>query len=1529
MAAEPESEGEEVPDSGAVFTFGKSKFSDNVPSKFWLKNDKAVSISCGDEHTAFITENGKLYIFGSNNWGQLGLGTKNTINKPTCVKALKSEKVKLVACGRNHTLVCTEQGTVYATGDNSEGQLGLGDTEERTTFQRIEFFTNKQKIKRLAAGSNISAALTVDGNLFMWGDNSEGQIGLDTENNANVPHQVDVGKPICWVSCGYYHSAFVTDDGQLYTVGESDHGKLGLPLDQPINHRIPQPVAGISGNVTQVSCGGDHTIVLAEGDVYAFGFGQFGQLGHGTFIFESSLPKVVEQLKKKNVQFISCGENHTAIVTDNGLLYTFGDGRHGKLGLGEENFTNQFKPTLCSRFLKLTVQSVACGGCHMLVLATPRPKDSENVVIEDDDINENYLTNNYSTALVDSSTPSTLRRALSARIRRREREMSPDKLSQLVRTLPPIGAGLLNSSLPISSQTIPGMKVAEENLIASKSINGVRIFEESPSPNKVPRVMNAHKSSGEEESEEENDKGLGDTTDFLNMTHTVIVNPNDKSLTLSPVHKEQRGECSGKGGQRKTKYNGQHEAKKPRKLPLQARSPRLNLHTSMLGAVGDAKHTRHSSRKAVSKEAKTTGKENLVAKLNQSAAPRHNHLYDNGTMTEEQNTVAIKVAQAHGTVVKQKTVNYFRKARIGKTLSKPFEEIIDLSHNDTSAKTEIPLKAINRKAKPTSMLSTKQYEKNIAKQSEETAAQGDKKVFMFNRKIKKGNNSGVNKHKSSGLDNSIQNVNSNKSLKRNKSIKHFRQDEHMNKETPKEQMETKFMLHEKQVQDDLERNLNAKMGKEITLQKNILKLGNKVVERTILELLEGSTDAEKNGKAIEADEDKEAVGDEEDVTLGNIDTIADDMSAEGNGGNIEESTTTDEEEAQESGDDGEEIDKGGYKIERDQGEDGESVIEAKEVIEMYHEGSNSNDEEGENSEDGDESNSTEARGNVEGKTKRNRINEDIESGSTGSGENEGNEDVFESEGSHAEENEMDYDDEGKSKIDGSEEDEGGKYEDDESEGKGEDDQSKEEEDGSDEEEGQSREDKEQKDESREDETEEEEGDEGEEEEGDEGEEEEGDEGEEEEGDEGEEEEDDEGEEEEGDEGEEEEGDEGEEEEGDAGEEEEGDAGEEEEDDAGEEEEGDAGEEEEGDAGEEEEGDAGEEEEGDAGEEEEGDAGEEEEGDAGEEEEGDAGEEEEGDAGEEEGDAGEEEGDAGEEEEGDAGEEEEGDAGEEEEGDAGEEEEGDAGEEEEGDAGEEEEGDAGEEEEGDEGEEEEGNAGEEEEGEGDEEETGEDDEEGDEEEGEGEDNEEGEGEDDEEGEGEDHEEGEGDKNVDGEGDDDEEGEGEDHEEGEGDKNVDGEGDDDEEGEGDKYEDREGDKDKGEEDDREDEEQSKSYNVAKNVKDRHEDGESWEDDEVDEEGESNEEVDGAGNTQDEDCESNMADDERRNPNTTANKIEGNDMFKEKWKMKAKTKHIVWQELSGAKEKVNEKHHSKMQKPNTQQFWNNVLPHYLTLK
>ncbi|NXV69632.1 RPGR regulator, partial [Molothrus ater] len=525
-----------VSESGAVFTFGKSKFAEDIPSKFWFKNDKPVLISCGDEHTAIITGKGKLYMFGSNDWGQLGLGSKSTVSKPTCVKALKPEKPKFAVCGRNHTLVYTEKGNVYAAGGNSEGQLGLGDTEERTTFHLISFFTNQHKIKQLSAGSYTSAAVTEDGQLFVWGDNSEGQIGLASEASVSVPCKVDIGKPVSFVSCGYYHSALITGDGELYTFGEAVNGKLGLFPEQLKNNRVPQPVLGIMEKVNKVACGGEHTVVLTETDVYTFGLGQYGQLGHGTFVFESSVPKPVKRLKRHKICNIACGENHTAVIAENGLMFTFGDGRHGKLGFGEESFTNLFDPTLCYNFLKFTVLLVACGGCHMLVFAAPRPKGSE---IPLEDLYDPRVTAAASQSRGDFVLANTLQLS-AARMRRRERERSPEQFARMAQTLPAMGESFLKSSLPVASNTSPFWFSAGSHPKAESGRDGDHEKENNHQKDKPSEV------SSEQDSDNENiDRNLGDTTDILNMTHAMKLNPGDWSLKLSPLQKQKEQNLYG------------------------------------------------------------------------------------------------------------------------------------------------------------------------------------------------------------------------------------------------------------------------------------------------------------------------------------------------------------------------------------------------------------------------------------------------------------------------------------------------------------------------------------------------------------------------------------------------------------------------------------------------------------------------------------------------------------------------------------------------------------------------------------------------------------------------------------------------------------------------------------------------------------------------------------------------------------------------------------------------------------------------
>uniref|UniRef100_A0A7N6BKI4 X-linked retinitis pigmentosa GTPase regulator n=1 Tax=Anabas testudineus TaxID=64144 RepID=A0A7N6BKI4_ANATE len=580
--------------SGAVFTFGKSKFDDNIPSKFWLKNDTPLKIACGDEHTALITQNGKLFMFGSNNWGQLGLGSKVTVNKPTCVKALKSQKVQLVACGRNHTLIYTAQGKVYASGGNSEGQLGLGDCEERTTFQKVDFFDSHGPIRMLAASSNTSAALTESGKLFMWGDNAEGQIGLGKESHACSPQEVTVGRPISWVSCGYYHSALVTVDGALYTFGERDSGKLGLGTDQLPGHRVPQLVKGIKEPVTQVACGGGHTVALTGDSIYTFGLGQFGQLGHGTFIFESRLPRMVEHFKKGRVRQVSCGENHTAVITDGGLLYTFGDGRHGKLGLGEENFTNQFKPTLCSRFLKYNVQAASCGGCHMVVLAWPRNISRGDLTLEVDDVTEDYLEKPYVELLGNTADSSTLQRSLSARVRRRERSESQS-------------VSMYYDCYSVCLMCCIKPHWIRTNLIYMTCLDSHGVLFSVWSEQTGAETDSVMESLTDTDSV----KGLGETTDFLNMTHVMTMDPSEKTLTLSPV---QKVNLSGKHGkavkgqkERQTKESSFSSASPPHKI--EAVSPRRALPTELLRS--------HSARSLASlnsqgQKTRSQNKENLI-----------------------------------------------------------------------------------------------------------------------------------------------------------------------------------------------------------------------------------------------------------------------------------------------------------------------------------------------------------------------------------------------------------------------------------------------------------------------------------------------------------------------------------------------------------------------------------------------------------------------------------------------------------------------------------------------------------------------------------------------------------------------------------------------------------------------------------------------------------------------------------------------------------------------------------------------------
>lgn len=299
---------QDIPDYGSAFVCGKSRFEEG---KFHVRDDPILEISCGDEHTGVVTEKGRVFMFGSNNWGQLGLGHENNVEKPSCVKSIKHEIVILISCGRNHTILATLKGNIYTFGCNSESQLGLGRDATDAFYNFPQRITDiePQDWHALSAGAGQSCALTKTGDLYVWGINDNGELGIGKATELNTPKRLDLNFRIDMVSCGYYHTAIVSKKGRLYTCGSNEYSQLGHNLDS----RKFQEVAKIDEPVDHVSCGGGHTAVTtSSGKVYTFGDGSKGQLGQGQDLQKIKYPEAIESFGRTKIVKVWCGECHSA-----------------------------------------------------------------------------------------------------------------------------------------------------------------------------------------------------------------------------------------------------------------------------------------------------------------------------------------------------------------------------------------------------------------------------------------------------------------------------------------------------------------------------------------------------------------------------------------------------------------------------------------------------------------------------------------------------------------------------------------------------------------------------------------------------------------------------------------------------------------------------------------------------------------------------------------------------------------------------------------------------------------------------------------------------------------------------------------------------------------------------------------------------------------------------------------------------------------------------------------------------------------
>ncbi|KAK0400455.1 hypothetical protein QR680_015254 [Steinernema hermaphroditum] len=204
-----------------------------------------VSVCVGQSpHVLALSARGQIFAWGTNTYGQVGTNVEcAAVPSPTLVVALGSQKVVQIACGNFHSVALTDKGEVFAWGLNNSGQLGVGSTINHGIPKKVEGQLHNRFVKFVSCGQKSTLALTECGEVYAWGFNDCGQLGCGNFSNQHSPilvrnlHNVVVTH----IASGYAHSLALSDDGQLFAWGSNSCCQLGENLSRS-NQPLPVPV---------------------------------------------------------------------------------------------------------------------------------------------------------------------------------------------------------------------------------------------------------------------------------------------------------------------------------------------------------------------------------------------------------------------------------------------------------------------------------------------------------------------------------------------------------------------------------------------------------------------------------------------------------------------------------------------------------------------------------------------------------------------------------------------------------------------------------------------------------------------------------------------------------------------------------------------------------------------------------------------------------------------------------------------------------------------------------------------------------------------------------------------------------------------------------------------------------------------------------------------------------------------------------------------------------------------------------------
>ena len=277
-------------------------------------NSYSQVLSLGDYHSGVIAQDGSLYMWGVNDFGQIGDGTTKNRYKPTKIL----DHVVSVSLGDYYSGAITQDGSLYMWGSNVYGQIGDGTTEDRYKPTKI-----LDHVIAVSLGYCHSGAITQDGSLYMWGSNDSGQIGDGTTEDRYKPTKIL--DHVIAVSLQTGNSGAITQDGSLYMWGSNVYGEIGDGTEE--DRYKPTKILD---HVIAVSLGDDHSgAITQDGSLYMWGRNYYGEIGDGTEEDRYKPTKILD-----HVIAVSLGVGHSGAITQDGSLYMWGWNSDGQIGDG-------------------------------------------------------------------------------------------------------------------------------------------------------------------------------------------------------------------------------------------------------------------------------------------------------------------------------------------------------------------------------------------------------------------------------------------------------------------------------------------------------------------------------------------------------------------------------------------------------------------------------------------------------------------------------------------------------------------------------------------------------------------------------------------------------------------------------------------------------------------------------------------------------------------------------------------------------------------------------------------------------------------------------------------------------------------------------------------------------------------------------------------------------------------------------------------------------------------------------------------